>query len=130
MNVNCQMTSKERVENSMVEPEIKIEKRFKNKLLLKGLITNLANPKALIYFGSVFVLYVGENVSNMMRVEIFVLVIILTLLWFTLVAILFSMPKPKAIYQSISAYIDGGTGILFLLFGLMLIYQAVQMMLA
>ncbi len=120
-----------KIENGeTVEPEIKIEKRFKNKLLLKGLITNLANPKALIYFGSVFVLYVGENVSNMMRVEIFVLVIILTLLWFTLVAILFSMPKPKAIYQNISAYIDGGTGILFLLFGLMLIYQAVQMMLA
>ncbi len=31
---------------------------------LKGLLTNLANPKAIIYFGSVFSLFVGDNVGT------------------------------------------------------------------
>lgn len=111
------------------EPTVEIEKQYKNRLLLKGLLTNLANPKALIYFGSVFVLFVGDNVSNVMRVEIFVLVILLTLLWFGIVAVVFSMPKPKAIYQKAGAYIDGFAGILFLVFGLSLVYEAVVMLL-
>ena len=110
------------------EPTVEIEKQYKNRLLLKGLFTNLANPKALIYFGSVFVLFVGDNVSNIMRVEIFVLVILLTLLWFGVVAIVFSLPKPKAIYQKAGAYIDGFAGILFLVFGLSLVYEAIMML--
>lgn len=108
-------------------PTVEIEKQYKNRLLLKGLFTNLANPKALIYFGSVFVLFVGDNVSNVMRVEIFVLVTALTLLWFGVVAIVFSLPKPKALYQRAGAYIDGFAGILFLVFGLSLVYEAIMM---
>lgn len=106
-------------------PEIKIEKQYKNRLLLKGLMTNLANPKALIYFGSVFVLFVGDQVSNVVRVEIFALVVIETFLWFMLVSLLFSLPKLKAIYQKVGAYIDGVAGIVFAGFALNLIYQAV-----
>lgn len=34
---------------------------------LKGLLTNLANPKAIIYFGSVFSLFVGDNVGTTAR---------------------------------------------------------------
>ncbi len=105
-------------------PKIKIEKQYKNRLLLKGLFTNLANPKALIYFGSVFVLFVGGQVSNVVRMEIFALVVIETFLWFMLVSILFSLPKLKAIYQKAGAYIDGIAGIFFLGFGVNLIYQA------
>ena len=108
-------------------PTVEIEKQYKNRLLLKGLFTNLANPKALIYFGSVFVLFVGDNVSNVMRVEIFVLVTALTLLWFGVVAIVFSLPKPKAVYQRAGAYIDGFAGILFLVFGLSLVCEAIMM---
>nr|WP_270049290.1 LysE family transporter [Ignatzschineria rhizosphaerae] len=107
-------------------PKIQIEKQYKNRLLLKGLLTNLANPKALIYFGSVFVLFVGGQVSNVVRVEIFALVVIETFLWFMLVAILFSLPKLKALYQSVGGYIDGIAGIFFVGFGLNLIYQSIM----
>lgn len=110
--------------NLATAPEIKIEQRYQNRLLLKGLFTNLANPKALIYFGSVFVLFVGGQVSNIVRVEIFALVVIETFLWFMLVSILFSLPKLKSIYEKLGAYIDGIAGIFFLGFGLNLIYQS------
>ncbi|MHC5226083.1 LysE family transporter [Ignatzschineria sp. LJL83] len=101
-----------------------IEKKYHNKLLLKGLFTNLANPKALIYFGSVFVLFVGDQVSDIVRLEIFALVVLETFLWFMIVATLFSLPKLKAIYQKVSIYIDGIAGIFFLGFSINLIYQA------
>lgn len=113
-------------DNSVEIPEVKIEKQYKNRLLLKGLLTNLANPKALIYFGSVFVLFVGGQVSNVVRVEIFALVVIETFLWFMLVVMLFSLPKLKAVYQRAGGYIDGIAGIFFLGFGLNLIYQSVM----
>ena len=110
--------------------EIEIEKKYHNKLLMKGLLTNLANPKALIYFGSVFVLFVGDQVSNIVRVEIFTLVVLETFLWFMVVATLFSLPKLKAVYQKVSIYIDGIAGIFFLGFGVNLIYQAILQFMA
>ncbi|MDE4771637.1 LysE family transporter, partial [Klebsiella pneumoniae] len=36
---------------------------------VKGLLTNLANPKAIIYFGSVFSLFVGDSVGAGSRRE-------------------------------------------------------------
>lgn len=107
------------------EEVIEIDQKFHHKLLMKGLLTNLANPKALIYFGSVFVLFVGDQVSDIVRLEIFALVVLETFLWFMIVATLFSLPKLKALYQKVSIYIDGIAGIFFLGFGINLIYQAV-----
>ena len=108
------------------ESENKSSAKAGYQFLLKGLFTNLANPKALIYFGSVFVIFVGGQVSNIVRGEIFTLVVIETFLWFTLVTILFSLPKPKAVYLKAGAYIDGTAGIFFLGFGVSLIYQAIM----
>jgi len=87
----------------------------------KGLLTNLANPKAIIYFGSVFSLFVGDNVGGSERVGIFVLIAVETLAWFTLVACLFSLPKMRRGYQRMARWIDGMAGTLFTAFGLHLI---------
>ncbi len=92
--------------------------------LSRGLLTNLANPKALIYFGSVFLLFIGDGVSSSMQIAILLLVVGETFLWFTLVALLFSLPKLKAAYQRAGRYLDGGVGLLFLGFGVTLLYQA------
>ncbi len=43
----------------------------------------LANPKAIIYFGSVFSSFVGDNVGTTARWGIFALIIVETLAWFT-----------------------------------------------
>ncbi|MGU0171503.1 LysE family transporter [Escherichia coli] len=60
---------------------------------MKGLLTNLANPKAIIYFGSVFSLFVGDNVGTTARWGIFALIIVETLAWFTVVASLLPCRK-------------------------------------
>lgn len=43
--------------------EPKVELATGGRSFVKGLLTNLANPKAIIYFGSVFSLFVGDNVG-------------------------------------------------------------------
>lgn len=45
-----------------VEPQVELARSGRS--FLKGLLTNLANPKAIIYFGSVFSLFVGDSVSS------------------------------------------------------------------
>ncbi|WP_276641700.1 threonine export protein RhtC [Siccibacter turicensis] len=88
---------------------------------LKGLLTNLANPKAIIYFGSVFSLFVGDNVGSAERWGIFVLIALETLAWFSLVASLFALPKMRRGYQRLAKWIDGVAGVLFAGFGIHLI---------
>ena len=88
---------------------------------LKGLLTNLANPKAIIYFGSVFSLFVGDNVGTTERWGIFALIIVETLAWFTVVASLFALPQMRRGYQRLAKWIDGFAGALFAGFGIHLI---------
>lgn len=60
-------------------PQVELAKSGRS--FLKGLLTNLANPKAIIYFGSVFSLFVGDNVGTTERWGIFALIIVETLAW-------------------------------------------------
>ena len=88
---------------------------------MKGLLTNLANPKAIIYFGSVFSLFVGDNVGSAERWGLFVLIALETLAWFTIVASLFALPQMRRGYQRLAKWIDGVAGALFAGFGIHLI---------
>ncbi|MGP3593476.1 threonine export protein RhtC [Vagococcus sp. WN89Y] len=88
---------------------------------IKGLLTNLANPKAIIYFGSVFSLFVGESVGASARWGIFLLIAVETFAWFTIVASLFALPAMRRGYQRAAKWIDGIAGALFTGFGIHLI---------
>ncbi len=55
-------------------PQVELAKSGRS--FLKGLLTNLANPKAIIYFGSVFSLFVGDNVGTTARWGIFALIVL------------------------------------------------------
>ncbi|WP_330985186.1 MULTISPECIES: threonine export protein RhtC [Enterobacterales] len=101
--------------------EPKVELAQGGKSFLKGLLTNLANPKAIIYFGSVFSLFVGDSVGAAERWGIFLLIIVETFAWFTVVASLFALPSMRRGYQRMAKWIDGIAGTLFAGFGIHLI---------
>ncbi len=101
------------------EPNVELARGGRS--FLKGLLTNLANPKAIIYFGSVFSLFVGDNVGSSERLGIFLLIALETFAWFTLVASLFALPAMRRGYQRMAKWIDGVAGALFAGFGLHLI---------
>jgi threonine efflux protein len=91
--------------------------------LRNGLLTNLANPKVVIYFGSIFSAFVGEGVSPAARWGLWALVVAETFLWFSIVAGCFALPVMRRGYLRISRWIDGCAGAVFMLFGLHLIFS-------
>lgn len=106
-------------DNDASEP--KMELAASGRSFVKGLLTNLANPKAIIYFGSVFSLFVGEDVGAGARWGIFLLIVLETFAWFTVVASLFALPSMRRGYQRLAKWIDGVAGALFAGFGIHLI---------
>jgi threonine efflux protein len=88
-----------------------------------GLFTNLANPKVVIYFGSIFSAFVGEGVSSTARWGLWAMVVAETFLWFSIVAGCFALPVMRRGYLRISRWIDGCAGAVFMAFGLHLIFS-------
>jgi len=93
----------------------------RGKPFMRGLLTNLSNPKAVIYFGSIFSLFVGDSVGSGERWGIFTLVCLETLAWFTVVTVVFALPVMRRGYQRLAKWIDGVAGVLFAGIGIHLI---------
>lgn len=91
--------------------------------LRNGLLTNLANPKVVIYFGSIFSAFVGEGVTSAARWGLWTMVVGETFLWFSFVAGCFALPVMRRGYLRIRRWIDGCAGAVFMLFGLHLIFS-------
>ncbi len=98
-----------------------VELPKKGMSFLKGFLTNLSNPKAIIYFGSVFSMFVGNDVGALARWGLFLLIIGETFVWFTLVAAIFALPWMRDKYQRAAKWVDGVAGVLFAGFGIHLI---------
>lgn len=101
--------------------EVSVELARSGRSFLKGLLTNLSNPKAIIYFGSVFSLFVSNDVGSAERWGLFVMIALETFVWFTVVASLFALPQMRRGYQRLAKWIDGVAGVLFAGFGIHLI---------
>ena len=77
---------------------------------LLGLFTNLANPKTLIYFSSVFSLALSSSASSNLKAQLAVIIPIQTFIVFSLFMMIMSLPKIKALYQRSGSYIDVVSG--------------------
>lgn len=89
--------------------------------LRAGLLTNLANPKVVVYFGSVFSAFLGEGVDVATRWGLWALIVAETFSWFALVAAFFALPAMRRGYLRLARWIDGLAGAVFVAFGLHLI---------
>ncbi|WP_148875364.1 threonine export protein RhtC [Serratia marcescens] len=103
-----------------VEAQVALPKAGRS--FIRGFLTNLSNPKAVIYFGSVFSLFVGDSVGAGARWGLFLLIVAETFIWFSLVAVVFALPAMRRGYQRLAKWIDGVAGVLFTGFGLHLIF--------
>ena len=104
-----------------VETDVAVVLPARGRTFMRGLLTNLSNPKAVIYFGSVFSMFVGDSVTGGERWGLFILIIAETLAWFTLVALVFALPAMRRGYQRLAKWIDGVAGVVFAGFGIALI---------
>lgn len=113
--------------NAVIEEKISREKPSSAlKEILSGLAINLSNPKIVVFFSSVLAGYVS-NLSTIGDI-LAVLGILMGsgLVWFWLVSVLFSQKMIRQFYAKHSRYLDNFAGIVFLLFGCRLIYEALN----
>jgi len=103
-----------------------IEQQPKNYFLL-GLYTNLANPKIVIYFSSVFSLALSSTAGANLKPQLAAIIPIQTFLVFSLLMMIMSIPKMKRIYQKSGSYIDIVSGSFFLLFAIFLWVDVLKM---
>ena len=105
---------------SQIQTEAHLDKSQLS-LLFQGFFTNMANPKALVYFSSVFALAIQSDAPLSAQTSLLGLIWIESLLWFSLVAVFFSWHKMTQYYQQFAKWIDGVTGGIFISFGCYLI---------
>ncbi len=119
--MGLQLLRSARAKAQLGHHEAEVDLPPRGNTFLRGFLTNLSNPKAVVYFGSVFSVFVGEDVSAGARWGLFVLIVAETMFWFSLVALVFALPVMRRGYQRLAKWIDGLAGALFVGFGLHLI---------
>ncbi|MDO4431046.1 MAG: homoserine/threonine efflux transporter [Lonepinella koalarum] len=95
------------------------------KEIMKGLLVNLSNAKAIIYFASVMSLVLVTMTETWQMWLAFVIIVIETFVYFYTVSLLFSRHTAKRFYSQYSRYIDNIAGIIFLFFGGYLAYTGI-----
>lgn len=96
----------------------------------KGLLINIFNAKAGVFFTSVVSAYVTHFKQTSQMFELLFLFVSTTFAYFALVALLFSRKPIRQFYAKYSRYIDNISGIIFIFFGLMLIYEGFSHLIA
>jgi threonine efflux protein len=86
-----------------------------------GLLTNLANPKALVFFGAVFAGFVPPDTGWGMRLIVLVLLLVTGVAWFVSVAVMVSVPALSRRLQAAGPWIDIVAGVVFLVLGVVLV---------
>ena len=99
------------------------ELKKKKKSVLNGLLTNLSNPKAIIYFTSVFSQF---KITGWFQISYTVFAImVVTFLWFSMIATFISTKKIRALFFQKSILFDRISGCLFLTFSFVLILKMI-----
>ncbi|QBF81574.1 LysE family translocator [Shewanella maritima] len=79
-----------------------------------GLLTNMLNPKALIFFITLFTVMVPVETNTLTKAGATIVLFGLALLWFAFVAIVLSQQKVQGYFKAIACYIDLGVGVIFI----------------
>ena len=94
-----------------------------------GLVTNLSNPKALVFFGAVFAGFVPPESSWAMRTVVLVMMMVTGVAWFVFVAVAVSVPALSKRLQAAGAWIDIVAGTVFLILAAVLVIEGIARLL-
>jgi RhtB (resistance to homoserine/threonine) family protein len=92
--------------------------------LLRGVLTQISNPKVAVFFGSIFVAMLPGEVPGWMVVALIAIVTMNEIIWYSLVSLFFGSPPVRRFYLVAKRWIDRMTGAFLGLLGLRLLWQA------
>ncbi|OIQ52011.1 Threonine efflux protein [Pseudodesulfovibrio hydrargyri] len=87
-----------------------------------GLLTNLSNPKSAAFFGSMFLTLLPQQLDSFQSLTTLALVFAISLSWYSLVAVGFSLGFMHRGYQRVQRGLSACIGSLMLFFGVRLIF--------
>jgi RhtB (resistance to homoserine/threonine) family protein len=79
----------------------------------EGFWCNLLNPKAALFFLSIFSQFMTPETPNFLRWVYGAEVIVIVTAWFVLLALFLSTGRMRGMYQGVARWIDGGVGVIF-----------------
>ncbi|MQA87526.1 MAG: hypothetical protein GEV03_23610 [Streptosporangiales bacterium] len=87
----------------------------------RGLLTNLTNPKALVFYGSIFTAVLPGTATTALRIAAVVAVVISSSFWHLTLALAFSAGPLQRAYARAKTALDRTTGSLLILLGIRLV---------
>ena len=90
------------------------------------LISQFIYAKVVIYFSSVMSLVLVNITETSQILTALAVITVETFLYFYIISVLFSRSVAKQFYSQYSRYIDNAAGLIFIFFGIYLIYSGVQ----
>jgi threonine/homoserine/homoserine lactone efflux protein len=91
---------------------------------LRALLLQLSNPKIMVFFGSIFLSLLPQNLSVWMDATVLAVVALNEFAWFALLALLFSGGPARAFYRRAKFWLDRFMGGALALLGLRLAFAS------
>ena len=85
-----------------------------------GLLTNLSNPKTAAFVASLFAATMPPDASYVTGFASVALMMMISAVWYSLVAFIFSLSQLRTVYQRARVWIERISGIIFMGFGIKL----------
>jgi RhtB (resistance to homoserine/threonine) family protein len=89
----------------------------------EGFWCNLLNPKAALFFLSIFSQFMTPGTPSVLRWVYGAEVIVIVTAWFVLLALFLSTDRLRGMYSGLARWIDGGVGVIFGGVGCSILYQ-------
>jgi threonine/homoserine/homoserine lactone efflux protein len=91
---------------------------------VKGFLTQIGNPKVMVFFGSIFVAMLPTEVPLWMTIALIAIVTFNEVWWYSVVALFFGSGPVRVVYLKAKTWIDRVTGVFLGALGLRLLWAA------
>src|SRR5262245_46472950 len=92
--------------------------------LLRGFLTQISNPKVVVFYGSIFVAMLPSEVPGWMIAALIAIVTMNEIVWYSLVSLFFGSSPVRRFYLVVKRWIDRATAAFLGVLGVRLLWQA------
>lgn len=101
-----------------------VESDVPGNLFIQGFLTKISNPKAVVFYGSIFLAMLPADVPLWMTLSLVAIVVFNNIWWYSAVALFFGSGPVRRFYIKAKVWIDRVTGLFLGALGIRLLWAA------